>query len=190
MDKIAVVAARECLDRAKEALTTMVVADGFDKLEKAWTDFLTMANRIYTKLEQGSKASGKSRGWYGQKRGERRKDPLLSYIKNARDADEHGLQRITKRRGPGLGITSTTGTLTLDKPMVVSNTTAGSIVSFPDGLPPEELIVKFFPASVRLVEVTNHGDKYQPPGDTDPISVSKKAVTHFEVLIAEADALS
>jgi hypothetical protein len=47
MNKATVTAARECLDRAKAALTAMEGADSLDKMEAAWTDFLTMTNRIY-----------------------------------------------------------------------------------------------------------------------------------------------
>ena len=42
-----------------------------------------------SKLEQGSK-SGSSQPWYGGIIHERRTDPLLQYIHQARDASEHG----------------------------------------------------------------------------------------------------
>ena len=187
MKKAAVTAARECLDRAKAALTAMEGADSLGKMEQAWTDFLTMSNRVYVKLEQGAK-NGKSQVWFGRKRGERRKDPLLRYIKNARDADEHGLDRVTTRRSHGVGI-GATKPVHLTVPMIIENTEAGSKVSFPDGPPPDGLVVNFYPPSVGLVEVTNRGVKYQPPGDTNPISVSKKAIAYLDALIAEADAL-
>ena len=40
MKKIAIDAARECLDRAKVAYDSMRAADSFEKMEAAWTDFL------------------------------------------------------------------------------------------------------------------------------------------------------
>ena len=189
MNKAAVVAARECLNEANEALASMKGADSLDKLEKAWIYFLTMTNRVYTKLENGSKTTNKSRDWYGRKKGERRNDPLLSYIKNARDAEEHGIERITARRSHGVGFTATKPVHLTGRPIIIENTMAGSSVTFPDGPPPDGLVVMFTPASVRLIEMTNYGDKYQPPGDTSPISVAQKVIAHFDALIAEADAL-
>lgn len=109
MDQVAVGAARGCLGRAKEALLSLKQTDNFDEMEVAWSNFLIMANRVYVKLEQGAKISSKSNAWFGRKKHERRNDPLLSYVKNARDADEHGLMKITERTKGGIGVNVTEG---------------------------------------------------------------------------------
>src|SRR4051812_42662853 len=110
MDKIAIVAAQQCLERAKQNLDTFESAATYQKMEESWAHFLTMANRVYVKLEQGSKISGPSKGWFGRKKHERRSDPLLAYVKNARDADEHGLQNVTDRTPASLGVKFPTAT--------------------------------------------------------------------------------
>jgi hypothetical protein len=175
--------ARECLARAKAEHANMKAADSFEKMEAAWTNFLLMSNRVYARIEQGAKGNGTSFGWYGTKKHERRKDPLLSYIKNARDADEHGIERVTGRdygstqvRFPE-GATITSGTMS-----------HGNIdIQLAEPRPVE---VTFNGPSVKLVEVTNYGDKYQPPGNTDPVAVAELFLNHLEALIAEAAALA
>lgn len=52
------------------------------------------AGTIYTKLEQGAKGHGKSAGWYGRKKKERKDDPLLRYLHYARNSEEHGIERV------------------------------------------------------------------------------------------------
>lgn len=63
-----------------------------------WTDFLLALNAVYTSLEQGAKSSPQSRQWFGGKKRERRQDPLLRYLHQARNADEHGLAPVSRSR--------------------------------------------------------------------------------------------
>lgn len=199
MDKSAIVAARSCLERAKEALSSMQNADSFEKMEVAWSDFLTMSNRVYTKLEQGAKTVGKSNAWFGRKKHERRQAPLLKYIKNARDADEHGLDRITERTPGGIGINFPGR----DRVAIKHARIGGGKIELETEDPTTPIAVTIIPASVKLVEVTNHGDRYQPPtthkeqaiprihptAHPNPIVVAQLAISHLTELIAEAEAL-
>jgi len=206
MDRAAVEAARECLRRAKEDLAAMENADSFEKLEEGWSDFLTMANRLYVKLEQGAKVSGPSRGWFGQKKHERRADPLLKYIKNARDVDEHGLQRITNRQGAGIGVkfpTATNDGSISVKSGYLSSGPSGAEISFELDDPNTPVIVEYSGPTVKLVEVVNYGDHYQPPTEhfgqpipslhpmahPHPVAVARLTVSHLDKLITEAAAL-
>jgi hypothetical protein len=63
--------------------------ENLNEARRFWSAFLTHANRVFSKLQQGSKI-GSSQPWYGGIIRERRTDPLLQYIHQARDADEHG----------------------------------------------------------------------------------------------------
>lgn len=89
--------AYERLRKAEKAFEALRAADNFQSAEDAWSDFLLAGAAIYSKLEQGSKITGSSKGWYGKKKNERRKDPLLRYIHFARNTDEHGIERIVER---------------------------------------------------------------------------------------------
>jgi hypothetical protein len=87
--------AHERLNRAQDALQAMERANNFYDVQQAWTDFLTAANTIYSKLQEGAKGCGKSEPWFGRQLHARRSDPLLRYIHFARNADEHGIAPIT-----------------------------------------------------------------------------------------------
>jgi hypothetical protein len=161
MKKTAVDSARECLDRAKSEYANMKAANSFEKMECAWTNFLLMGNRVYVRLELGAKGNGTSFGWHGRKKHERRKDPLLSYVKNARPE----------------GATLTGGTMSYGQIDIQLTE-------------PKPVEVTFNGPSVKLVEVINHGDKYKPPGSTDPIVVAELFLNHLDALIAEAATLA
>lgn len=172
-------------------------ANSFEKLEEAWSNFLTMANRAYTKLEQGAKDNGKHRAWFGRQKHERRQDPLLRYIKNARDADEHGLERITERASGGIGINFPHGET---KSTVVKRGHIGGGQIALEFEQPTEISVHAYPAGVKLIAVTNYGDRYEAPiehlgqpirrthphAHPSPIPVAELAISHLEKLIAEA----
>lgn len=96
MDKVAVAIASEHLARAA-ALRGVENAHTLTEIEAARSDFLVAANRVFSKLEQGAKTNGTSKGWFGRKKHDRRTDPALRYVHHARNADEHRLKKVTER---------------------------------------------------------------------------------------------
>ena len=80
MDAEAITQAKSRLSRATRAVEDLKTATNASQAEDAWTDFLVAASTVYSKLEQGSKNFGKSQGWYGRKKKERKDDPLLRYV--------------------------------------------------------------------------------------------------------------
>src|SRR5438045_1159874 len=99
MKTTAIDKAHEHLELARAAAENLHAENGFKPYQQAWSLFLSQVSRFYSKMEQGSKGCGKSEGWFGRKKHERRSDPLLSYIHHARDADEHGLECVTAVTG-------------------------------------------------------------------------------------------
>lgn len=94
MKREAVDKARARLRRAKVAAELLKSPAPLEGVEDAWTDFLLASNAVYTALEQGAKDNPRTRQWFGGKKRERRDDPLLQYLHAARNADEHGLEKI------------------------------------------------------------------------------------------------
>lgn len=94
MNPAAVDQARARLSKAEKALEAFKAATDVATAEEAWTDFLVAAGTVYSKLEQGAKGYGKSEGWFGRKKKERKDDPLLRYLHYARNSNEHGIQRV------------------------------------------------------------------------------------------------
>lgn len=98
MGQTAVVAANISLAKAAAAVEAMRNAKTFPELETAWSDLLSAGHRIFSKLEQGAKASGTSAAWYGRQKNTRRTYPLLSYIHHARNVDEHRIGALTSHK--------------------------------------------------------------------------------------------
>src|SRR5690554_4837888 len=96
MKRPAVEKARARLSRASESLSLIEASDSYESFQSAWTDLLIHLNSVYSILEQGSRGNGKSEAWFGRKKNERRTDPLLQYVHQARNSDEHGIEPITK----------------------------------------------------------------------------------------------
>jgi hypothetical protein len=199
MNRIGVDEARICLERAKAKLLTMKETRSIGKLEQLWSEFLLMANRVHVKLEQGAKFDSTSKAWYGLKKHDRRTDPLLSYLKNARDADEHGLRRITARTELGGGFI-----LTPNVPWSghIEKHDWGWAMFVESEHPEASARPVIVPPNVKLVEVFNYGNRYPPPAThmgqpvprylnlfPHPIPVGRLAIRYLEGLIAEAQSL-
>lgn len=99
MDSEAVEQAKVRLQKAEKALQELQAATNYDGAESAWIDFLVAASTIYSKLQQGAKSNAKSRAWYASKKKERKEDPLLRYLHQARNSEEHGTERVVARGG-------------------------------------------------------------------------------------------
>jgi hypothetical protein len=96
MNAEAVEQAKTKLRKAEKALEALKAATNYEEAEEAWSDYLLAASTIYSKR---SKAKGSSGGWYGRKKKERKDDPLLRYLHQARNSDEHGIERVAARGG-------------------------------------------------------------------------------------------
>ena len=90
--------------------------------------------------------------------GLRRNDPLLSYVKNARDADQHTLSAITARSPSELTLTAggPQGRALIKRITINGN---GQLAMEGDGV----LILDFRPEQTRLVPVVNRGRTYPVP---------------------------
>jgi hypothetical protein len=97
----AVTKAEARLRKAETALAAIRDADTIGDLESAWTDYLVAHNSVFTILEQGAKVSPQSRQWFGGEKVVRKKDPLLNYLHQARNADEHDIPSVVERKLAG-----------------------------------------------------------------------------------------
>lgn len=102
MNPRAVAQAKERLGRAREAVTALRKAKAYIDAWRAWGDFLLAVGGIYSKLEQGAKANGKSSAWFGRVKHFRKTDELLSYLHHARNTEEHGLENSLSLKAPKL----------------------------------------------------------------------------------------
>ena len=202
MLQTAVEKAQDHLALARRALDGLRIARTFREYEIAWSQFLIEAARIYTKLEAGSKNSGVSKSWFGRMKNERRTDPLLRYIRYARNSDEHGLEDITRRTASGM-IASFEPSDVVRVSLSARRTEGGSIeikdmqLKTPGGGFTEvELIAP------RIELMAAYDDRFhdsaappvnhlgRPIEDTSPLGVAELAIRFLERMIAEATQLS
>jgi hypothetical protein len=195
LDPIAVEHAKRRLRKAERAIDALKAATDFDSAEEAWTDFLLAASAVYSKLEQGSKANGKSAGWYGRKKKERRDDPLLRYLHHARNSDEHGIERIVERyndTGPIWGHRPKFGERIPVTIQAIDPNTHELI---------GEAVPGFYPGStIKLIRAvdTRFNDFCDPPQShlgsrirycREPVDIGELGLGYLRALVAEAEEL-
>ena len=141
------------LAKARAAIGEMRDAKTLDALEEAWKEFLGRLERVWNKGVSHFGKSPKWNGWKGQFEGLRKTDPLLSYLVNARGADEHTVNEIVGREAPGIGINPAKGNSLYIERMEINN---GNIFI----QSPQKIRVDFLPARTTLLPVTNRGRVY------------------------------
>lgn len=214
MDRRAVEKAESRLRIAQKALAGLEESQNYRDFADQWHVFLTSAKGVYTVLEQGAKVSPQSRQWFVAKKTIRKNDPLLQYIFEARNDDEHGLGTSVnlqpERHEIGMAGEGCSSSIRLDGgPFQNVHISGGHTALVIEGAPPPGLRVtsldnkpilsRHKPAAPILVEITARGNrKYAPPtshlghqlGDTSPLHVAKVAVDYLSGLVKEAAGLA
>ncbi|WP_294392024.1 hypothetical protein [uncultured Sphingomonas sp.] len=201
--------ARTRLERARQAASILIEAqegwnisegssgaptqlkdDDYPDLHTAWWQFLLAAGGVYSRLEQGAKASNKSASWFGREKNKRKTDPLLSYIHHARNSEEHGLEGSSRASGPRFKAKS-----------------GGRVINHDDGTfdfimdaSADKMVLHWDPPGIRLSTVRDDrfGDSFDPPREhlgvfidgERPGNVAKAAIAYLEKIVAEAEALA
>lgn len=196
MKKSAVDHATRRLEKARVAAAKLGAAKSFDEASEAWADFLQAANSVYSKLETGSKGCGKSEAWFGRMKHERRTDPLLAYIHQARNVDEHGIEPTTEEHL----IPSFSGNGYL-RSFEVGKSAEGALTISYDADPGVKLNLDLV-AVLRPVTDSRFGNVFNPPEEhlgvpldvpqawsIPPAAVASVAVTYLNLLVDAAAAL-
>lgn len=185
--------AQKRAEQLKKCLDQLRSSRNHSDFEEAWTNFLLAHNAIFTILEQSAKHSPQSRQWYGRKKNERRKDPLLQYLHQARNADEHGIEPITVDVPGSVNVIGDVygGLIKFDG----QGRPAFFMEKRPDGTYPDVVAIE---PHARLVAVKDErfGDIFQPPKehagspieDDSPIGVATLSMNYVLAMIEEAKA--
>jgi hypothetical protein len=167
MDPKAVAKARSRLTTARKAIGDCESSNTFDDFSNCWYAFLFAAKGVYTVLQQGAKTSPQSRQWFGGKSRERRTDPLLQYLYQARDDDEYGLssvlERVQSRTEIGGGGSGFSDKMVFNGVISLEGGPTNLTVTSRDGKP-----VRFnhSPAHIKLITVHGRDRKsYDPPNE-------------------------
>jgi ribosomal protein S15P/S13E len=180
----------EQLKKASLGIEKMKTSKSLDEYEEHWKDYLHNLERAWNKLTSHLKKSPKFQGWNrrGQIEKLRKQDNLLSYLVNARGADEHSIEDITTKESGGIGINPVQGnSLTLN-----NLTINGGDISFESV---QAVRVDFIPGKIRLLPITNRGRTYEVPSQhlghtlksADPVELSELAINLYTGYFKEAE---
>ncbi|MBY9062282.1 hypothetical protein K7957_04980 [Sphingomonas yunnanensis] len=194
MHPVALAKAATRFARAERAVASLEAATTHDEAEAAWNDFLTASGVVFNVLEQGAKSSPQSIGWYSRVKGERKSDPALSYLHQARNSETHGIESVTTRHQQyDLPDGHPIFKITVDEGARIWNTTYQG----PDGIRRSMHLDR--KDGIRLAAVTNRGVVYHPPrvhmGQVleevfNPIPLARAAIAHLSRLLEEAKELA
>lgn len=194
---------------ASASFEAMQAAEDYASLADQWYIFLHAAKGIYTTLEQGAKATPQARQWFGKMDRERKNDPLLRYVSEARNDDEHGIEENTefKKSSLRLGVSAPGSSKAMTDQFGNMFINCGTIYDFEGGNPsqPNLPVLQsldgkpihsvFEPARIILKPVRDRSkNQYDPPKShlgndlqTDgPIEVAELALKYLEGLLSQA----
>lgn len=180
----------EQLRKAESYIEKMTTASSLNEYEEYWKEFLHNLERSWNKLTSHLKRSPKYQGWIERGKTERlrRQDQLLSYLVNARGAEEHSVADISKQQSGGIGINPAFGnSLHLNK-LEINN---GQIQIDSD----QPIRIDFIPGKVELLSVENRGRTYNIPSQhmgsdiktNDPVEIAKIGVAFYKAYFEKAE---
>lgn len=178
------------LKKAESFIEKMANSTSLDEYEEYWKDFLHNLERAWNKVTNQLNKSPKYQGWVERGRTEklRRKDQLLSYLINARGAEEHSVSDISKQQSGGIGINPAFGNSLHINKLEINN----GQISIDSNQP---IRIDFIPGKVELLEVENRGRKYEVPcshlgekiATNDPIEIAKLGIAFYEEYFKKAE---
>ncbi|MEC5290153.1 hypothetical protein VSX64_05105 [Aurantimonas sp. C2-6-R+9] len=194
MKKVAVEKARGRVNRAASAMNGLEKSADFASFSIACTDFLLAANSVFSILEKGAKDNATSRQWYGGKKKQCRQDPLIRYLVQARNADEHGIEPVAVH-APGSFAIGAPG-----ESVLLSNITvnaAGHTTALVHSVGGKLPTVEVQPPHPKLVAVYDDrfgGEWFQPPTkhlgmklpSATPLPIARLMVRFLTNLVDEA----
>ncbi len=197
MIKAAADKANARLNTARQALLAIQNSTSFSEFEPAWVAFITALNTIYTVLEQGAKSNSTSRQWYGGKKRERREDPLLQYLHQARNAEEHGIAPITQHEPGSLFVGVSGESVHIEKMTIDGSGNVKMRLKPVNGKLPTVMAT---PPQTRLVTVRDDrfGTTFDPPTthlgknltSGSPLEVANLGMAYHEGLVSDATSMA
>jgi hypothetical protein len=176
-------------ERAKEAVERMRKAKSFEEFEESWREFLRRIDRVWNKAGAHFKRSPKWTGWAKKFIAMRTKDELLSYLMQARNADEHTVGEIAAKEPGEIAINAAdTSRAMYIRKLEIQN---GRMY-----LDADNAVVILVPDRAKLLPVTNRGKTYAAPvkhlgSDIDPnniLDVAERGLRFYEKFLSDAEA--
>lgn len=176
------------LQKCAELLEALEKAASTQEFEELWQRFLGNLERVWNKCLNHFGKSPKWNGWKGRFERERRIDPLLSYLSNARGAHEHTVADITTSQPASIGIgAGPNGSVHIKHLSIGPNGITGDWAG--------DLAITFIPGKVDPIAVTNRGRIYQVPDshigqklpDKTVLTLGRYGLNYYVNLVAAAE---
>ncbi len=188
------VAAIEKLEEARGAIDAMRTASHRLEFEHAWGHFLDCLQLAFVRLHtEGKKMFSSFQPWVGRYESERKNDPLLQYLYQARHQVQHGLVPITWSQPHAVIGRGFMGYVKDIKIYPDGTYAIDSQPMAPDG---KEAAIEINPGEPVLVEILNkkHNQTFAVPSEhlgspianVSPIAVAQMALSYHENMIAAA----
>lgn len=188
--------AQRDLDLASDEIEKMADATAFSRFEVAWQTFLFRVERAWERAESVMRKNPSWQRWISKHSSMRKKDPLLRFIRQARNAETHVVS-ATVGKDVVISLKERTG-----QPFSIDRIE----VSFEDGIltwnvcsedKTLSLEPTLMPGNPKLIRFENRGAWYNPPvehlgkrlQDLHPVAVAMLCVDYYRVAIDEAEKL-
>ena len=176
------------LKHAHYAMDSMRDAETLNEFEEGWKEFLRRIERTWNKMQSHYGKSPKWTGWQSKYESLRKKDQLLSYLVNARGAEEHTVDAVVSTNPGGITIDPAEGNFMHIESLSLNN----GVLKVKS---PQKLKIDFILAAIELLPVVNRGRRYEVPKEhlgqainpQDVSSVAKAAFAFYESALADAE---
>ncbi|MFM0507636.1 hypothetical protein [Paraburkholderia sp. RL17-373-BIF-A] len=176
------------LKRARDAVDSMKAKKHPAERAECWQDFLVHLERVWNKAHAHFSKSPKWSGWRSPYEHLRKTDPLLSYLRHARNADEHTANPISTKTPGGLAINPARGTslnihrMEMKGGRVMLKTDAPVRFQIAGG---EAVPIPVIDSGVEYLLPTHHRDK---PIEPKFVEMAELAIAFYEDALTKAEA--
>lgn len=188
---------RNDLDIAQEAVEAMTTTKVFTVFYRTWQDFLIRIERAWEATERGIRGSPGYQAWFRPYAQQKRRDPLLVFLSQARHAETHAINPtmdhplrlvLRDKYGHPFSLREVRSTLDHDGALTIDIETE-----------PEDSLLSYevahVPSPPRLIRFRNRGVWYEPPTShlgapltsIDPLTVARLGLAFYSAFVKEAD---
>jgi hypothetical protein len=182
---------------AADAISAMETATSFQKLNRHWQDFLFRIERAWQAAERDLRKQPGFQQWFSPYAQQRKKDPLLVYLAQARNAEAHSVCPTLDRpirlffrdkHGYPFQLRKVSSSVDEDGKLTVNIETAAedSLLSYE---------ARLLPSEPSLQRICNRGKWYKPPRmhlksqlrSAHPVDAAKLGLAFYSAFVEEAD---
>lgn len=178
------------LNAAARAINSMNSAGDFETFELEWREFLSCLEKVWIKTERACQQQrARFQPWQGRYQMLRKKDALLRYLKQARDADNHSIQELTQDNPGSLVVKSkdSNGNFIENLEITQENFNQHDI---------DKLFMVITSPHVIALPVKNHGEWFNPPKshlnkpveDDHPATLAALGFEFYSAFLADVEA--